>query len=253
MSHAQPPRRIGTQQPEPARDPDHDPDHVDLAVARVQPTRAAPRLAMAMWLVAAFVIIAVLKPWGGAGPATETLRPDAVAAPDITPAPTEDRSATGLALPICLGTGAWRVATLETSLRRATRVWRAIEPVSSVTGFDDPSIPSVPIVADQLSGLGFCAPAFGPAMPVGPAHVQAWQVLSPTVTNQVPLRQVQPASGATPIAALYVPRFGSWTTGRIVFEYEDTGAGTVWWFAVDLRITPVAAPSASPAPSPRSS
>lgn len=246
MSNAQPPRRIGTQAPEPERDP----NHIDLRVARVQPMRAAPRLAAAMWLVAAFVIVAVLKPWGGGGPVAETLRPDAAAAPAITPAPTEDRSATGLALPICLGTGAWRVATLETWRNRDVRVWRAIEPVATMTGFDDPRIPSVPVVADQLSGLGFCAPAYGPDMPVGPAHVQAWQLVSATVATNVSLRQVQPVDGATPIAGLYVPRFGPWTSGRIVFFYEDTGAGTTRWFAVDLKVTAApASPGASPAAS----
>src|SRR4051794_2619763 len=118
-----PSRRSGSQAPGPerSRDRDDDPDrgrddgdHVDLPVARVQPTRSAPRIAAAMWLVAAFVALAVLKPWGGAGPVAETLRPDAVALPDVTPAPTDDRSAAGLAVSACLGAGAWRVATLET-------------------------------------------------------------------------------------------------------------------------------------------
>ena len=207
-----------------------------------------------MWLVAAFVVIAVLKPWGGAGRATATLRPDAVAAPERTPVPTEDRSATGLALPICLGTGAWRIVTLETSLNRNVRVWRAIEPVATATGPLDPTIPSVPVVADVLSGLGWCAPAFGDDQPVGPARVRAWLVLDRYV-EPVTLRQVQPEHGTTPIAALYLPASGSWMSGRIVFEYTDAGTDAVRWFAADLKITPPAPPaSPSPAsPSPTSS
>jgi hypothetical protein len=237
MTPAQPPRRS-------ASTPDDDAT-ADAALTRVQAPRGAPRLAAAMWLLAAFVVVAVLKPWGGGGPVAATLRPDVVVPVEITPVPTRDRSATGLAVDVCLGAGGWRVASLETWRDRDVRVWRAIEPVANVTGLDDPTIPSVPIVADKLTGLGFCAPAFGPDMPIGPAHVAAYHVLSPTVMNTIPLRQVQPVDGATPIAALYVPRFEPWTTGRVVFQYEDAGAGTWRWFAADLQIlAPVPAPSA---------
>lgn len=245
MTHAQPPRRIGTQAPGSERDP----DHVDLAIARVRPSRGAPRLPVAMWLVAAFVVIAVAKPWGGGGPAAETLRPEAVAAPDITPTPTEDRSATGLAVPVCLGTGAWRVATLETWRSRDVRVWRAIEPIDSATGPLDARIPSVPVVADVLSGLGWCAPAFGDAQPLGPARVMAWQVIH-GVARSVALRQVQPVNGSTPIAALYVPATGSWTSGLIVFEYEDEGSGAIHWFGADVQVAPTASASGLPTADP---
>jgi len=231
-----------------ARDSDPPPDHIDLSVTRVQPPRAAPRLGAAMWLAAVFVVIAVLKPWGGGGRVAETLRPDVGAAVEVTPTPTEDRSAAGLAVSVCLGTGAWRVATLETWRNRDVRVWRAIEPAATAAGPLDPSIPSVPVVADVLSGLGWCAPAFGPDEPVGPATVRAWLVVD-GAAHAVTLRQIQPADGVTPIAALYLPVAGPWTSGRIVFQYTDSGAGAVSWFAADLQILP---PAASPAPAPTS-
>jgi hypothetical protein len=180
MTQAQPPRRSGSATDE---------DHVDLAVTRVQPARAAPRLSAAMWLLAAFVVIAVVKPWGGGGPSRAALAPDQVAPAEVTPEPTEDRSATGLAMPVCLGTGAWRVATLETWRERDVRVWRAIEPITEATGPLDPAIPGVPVVADLLSGLGWCAPAFGDDEPVGPATVRAW-IISGGVPGLVALRQV---------------------------------------------------------------
>ena len=237
MTHAQPPCRTGSQDPER--------DRADLPLERVQPSRSAPRLAASMWLVAALVIVAVLKPWGGAGPAAETLRPDALALPDVTPVPTEDRSATGLAVPDCLGTGAWRVATLETWRSRDVRVWRAIEPIQSATGPLDPRVPSVPVVADVLSGLGWCAPAFGDAEPVGPARVRAWQVVR-GVAVPITLRQVRPLDGITPIAALYLPIAGRWTSGLVVFEYDDEGTGAIQWFGADLQIAALASPGASP-------
>jgi hypothetical protein len=241
MRSAQPPRRTGSQAP----DTERDLDRIDLAVTRVQTPRAAPRLAAAMWVATAFVVIAVLKPWGGSAPAAPAPQQDVVVETVVTPAPTADRSAIGLAVAACLGTGAWRVASLETWRNRDVRVWRAIEPLAGATGLDDPEIPSVPVVADQLSGLGFCAPAFGPDMPIGPARIQAWQVVDPTganpIANPIALRQVQPVGGTTPIAALYVPRSGPWTSGRVIFRYEDAGAGTTRWFAVELQVV-------SPAP-----
>ncbi|HET7182573.1 MAG TPA: hypothetical protein VFI15_10110, partial [Candidatus Limnocylindrales bacterium] len=175
----------------------------------------------------------------------------------VTPAPTADRSATGLALAACLGTGAWRVASLETWRNRDVRVWRAIEPLAGATGLDDPGIPSVPVVADELAGLGFCAPAFGPDMPIGPARIQAWEVVGPSAANPIAtpiaLRQVQPVGGTTPIAGLYVPRSGPWTSGRVIFRYEDAGAGTTRWFAVELQVvgaapTPPALPTVTASP-----
>ena len=224
-----------------------DEDHIDLAVTRVQPPSGAPRMAAAMWLVAAFVVLAVVKPWGGAGPAAATLPRDVAVLVDVTPAPTEDRTATGLAVPVCLGAGAWRIATLETWRNRDVRVWRAIEPVTSATGALDPTIPLVPVVADVLSGLGWCAPAFGPDQPSGPARVQAWQVIG-GVARQVFLRQVQPATGNTPIAALYLPVTGAWRSGVVVFQYRDDSTGLDHWFGAELQI--LAAP---PSPSPPSS
>lgn len=246
MSHAQPPRRTGSE-------PDDDlVEHVDLAVTRVQAPRSAPRLAAAMWIVAACVLVAVLKPWGGGGPVPATLRPDVARPVEATPVPTEDRTATGLALSTCLGTGAWRVASLETWRNRDVRVWRAIEPVATASGPLDPSIPSVPVVADVLHGLGWCAPAYGPAQPVGPARVRAWQVVD-GAARALALRQVQPAEGSTPIAALYLPASGPWTSGLVVFRYDDTGTGVSSWFAADLRIlqpAPTEAPASNEAPAP---
>lgn len=235
MTDAQPPRHAGS---EPGESP------VPLAVTRLGPSAGAQRLPTAVWVVAAFVIVAVLKPWGGGGPVEATLRPDVAAPAVITPVPTEDRSATGLAIPVCLGSGGWRVATLETWRLRNVRVWRAIEPVDRATGPLDPAIPAVPVVADAITGLGWCAPAFGPDEPAGPAQVRAWQVIGVT-DHEVALRQVQPAGGVTPIAALYLPVSGAWTSGRIVFEYRDEGTGAAHWFAADLQIL-APAPSASP-------
>lgn len=243
MTHAQPPT--------PTRPPPDGGDRL-VPVIRVVAPRGAPRLAAAMWLVAAFVAIAIVKPWGGAGRIAPTFRPAAAVPVEVTPVPTEDRSATGLAGPVCLGTGGWRIASLETWHQREVRVWRAIEPIPLAAGPLDPAIPSVPVVADELAGLGWCAPAFGPTMPAGPAVIRAWHV-SGGVARTISLRQVQPEDGVTPIAALYLPSTGPWTSGLIVFEYRDTATARAAWFAAELDVLqaavtgpPATRPSASP-------
>lgn len=244
--------------------PDADAPAPDLRTIRVRPHTGTSWVPAAVWAVAALVGLAMLKPWGTASPQpTPGFRPATSAVAVITPAPTADRTADGLAAPICLGTGAWRVATLERWRTQDVRVWRAIEPVAAATGPTDPSIPSVPIVAVELTGLGWCAPSYGPDKPTGPAMVTAWSVAG-GIARELPLRQIRPAEGTTPIAALYVPLTrcpepkvcipllpelvpGPWITGHVVFRYVDEGAARTAWFAAEVQILPPAdGPSARP-------
>ena len=201
--------------------------------------------------------LAILKPWGiGSPPGTP--RPDVTVAATtvpLTPIPTEDRSADGLAAPICLGTGGWRIASLESWRTQDVRVWRAIEPIADATGPLDPAIPSVPIVAVRIAALGWCAPAFGPDRPVGPVNVTA-SFIRDDVASELALLQVHPTDGSTPIAALYVPLLpggvpGHWETGRVVFRYRDSGTGRVLWLAADITILPPGSDATSaPIPTP---
>ncbi|HYK95581.1 MAG TPA: hypothetical protein VE011_06935 [Candidatus Dormibacteraeota bacterium] len=248
---------------------DRDPLEDERAAARlttevVRPPIDEGLLPAALGVVVALVVVAILKPWAWGTPApTGLLGVDAGATAEVTPIPTEDRSAAGLAGSVCLGTGGWTVASLETWRTQDVRVWRAVEPVVSATGPLDPSIPSVPIVAIKLSALGWCAPGYGRAMPVGPADVTAWTVQGSGAVR-LELRQVRPVDGITPIAALYVPLTRCtepticasllpapvprpWTTERVVFHYQDEGTPTTAWFAADITILP--APE-SPPPSP---
>ena len=250
--------------------PDAEPQDLDagdgrLMVARVRPRLRDSRLSTAVGVVAVLVGLAILKPWGVAAPSPS--RAPRLATPTpvvVTPEPTADVSAEGLASPICLGAGGWRVVSRETWETQDVRVWRAIEPAPAATGPLDPVIPSVPIVAVELTALGWCAPAYGPAKPVGPATVSAWWVEGGVATALL-LEQLQPATGVTPLAALYLPLGGcptnlrcaapgaspgggpaassppgggAWTTGRVVFHWVDEGAGTEAWLAADISIIP---------------
>lgn len=222
-------------------------------VAMVRPRAGNTRIAGALWAVSALILIAIVKPWGIGEPAVLTPERQAIS-PTITPTPvpTIDQSADGLAASICLGPGSWRIVSLETWRTQDVRVWRAIEPVVDASGPLDPTIPSVPIVAVTLSALGWCAPAYGDGRPVGPASVTAWHVRD-GIATELGLRRVQPTSGATPIAALYVPLTRcsapatcapllpepvptSWSAGRVVFRYVDKGLARTQWLAADIEI-----------------
>ncbi|MEO5704863.1 MAG: hypothetical protein ABIZ52_05215 [Candidatus Limnocylindrales bacterium] len=237
----------------------------DLATVRVRTRSGDPRIAMALWAVAALVGVAILKPWGGSSP-EPTFRPVAVAPSilPVTPVPTEDRTSEGLASEFCLGAGTWQVASLETWREQDVRVWRAIEPARGASGPLDPFIPAAPIVAFALAALGWCAPAFGAERPAGPATITAWYVRGTTATA-LELHQVRPVDGETELGALYVPLTtcpdqticapllrdpvpGPWVTGRVVFRYLDEGADSAVWLAADVEILSPA--SGTPAPSP---
>ena len=168
-----------------------------------------------------------------------------------TPQPTED-TAVGLAGPVCLGADAWRVASLETWREQDVRVWRAVEPIADAIGPLDPAIPTVPVVAIAVEALGWCAPGYGPERPVGPVLVEGWIVID-GVASELELRQVVPAGGTTPLAALYQPiarcALGEsctpqqtrrvpqrWVAGRVVFRYEDRGAAAAVWFGADVEL-----------------
>ena len=233
----------------------------ELVVQRVRLDARNQRLPALTALVALFLGLSILKPWGAIGDQpTPPPRPFTATA---TPAPVEPTSDTpeGLAAPVCLGAGAWRLASLETWRAQDVRVWRALEPLGEASGPLDPAIPVVPVIALDVGALGWCAPAYGPEEPVGPADVQAWTIVDGSA-SRLPLLRVLPTHGETPIAALYVPltpcdaagpcpstfswiRRRSWASGLVVFRYEDAGTGRIAWFAADIELIPL--PTAVPA------
>jgi hypothetical protein len=224
----------------------------------VRPPVADRGLSVAAGFVALLIGIAVLKPWGAPSADSPVVVPPRAAAtplgpqiPPTTPRPTDD-SAEGVAGPVCLGAGAWRVASLETWRDQDVRVWRAIEPITDADGPLDPAIPTVPVAGTQVEALGWCAPAFGPERPIGPEQVDCWIVID-GIAQRLRLRRVLPVRGTTHLAALYVPTAacpleatcsppkagpagGSWTAGRVVFRYADQGGATTVWFGADVEL-----------------
>jgi hypothetical protein len=231
------------------------------AVQRVRLDARNQRLPALTALAVVFIGLSILKPWGAIGDQPTPPPRDFRATP--TPAPVEPTSETpeGVAAPVCLDAGAWRLASLETWRTQDVRVWRAVEPVGEASGPLDPAIPVVPVIALEVGALGWCAPAYGPEKPVGPADVQAWTIVDGS-PSRLPLLRVLPTHGETQLAALYVPltacdagdpcpstfswiRRLRWTSGRVVFRYEDAGTGRIAWFGADIELIP--SPTAAPA------
>ena len=244
------------------------PEQIGFPVRQVRPPIADRGLSIAGGLAALVIGIAFLKPWGSMGdtPTPGPRRVTATATAGPTPRPTDD-SADGLAGPVCLGAGAWRIASVETWRNQDVRVWRAIEPIGEASGPLDPAIPTAPVVGLEILALGWCAPVYGAERPVGPAQVDGWIVLD-GVAHLLELRQVLPARGSTALAGLYVPvapcalgvpcepaqtRFVTqrWETGRVVFRYEDRGAATTLWFGADVELYAPAGPGVTATPAPR--
>ena len=243
------------------------PEEIGFPVTPVRPPIADQGLSIAGVVVAFVIGLALLKPWGAAGD-TPTLGPPRFVAtpyPAFTPSSIAD-TPEGLAGPVCLGAGAWRVASVETWRDQDVRVWRAIEPAVEASGPLDPAIPTVPLVGLEIRALGWCAPAYGPDRPVGPATVHGWIVLN-GAAHVLELRQVLPARGTTALAGLYVPispcplgvpcapaqtRFVTqrWETGRVVFRYEDEGAAATLWFGADVELDVLSEPDGSATPPP---
>jgi hypothetical protein len=236
-----------------------DPEHGGFPIAPVRPPVADRRLPLAAVLVVALIGLAVVKPWATpgdeaarSGPADPRPAPSVVDTSSPTPGPTPDTAA-DLAGPVCLGAGGWEIASLETWRDHDVRVWRAVDPIGQAAGPLDPRIPTAPAVGLEIRALGWCAPAYGPDRPVGPAQVTAWIVID-GVAHELELRQILPEEGATYLAAVYVPvapcPLGTtcprsatrsvtqpWPSGRVVFRYEDLGGRTTTWFGADAMLS----------------
>jgi hypothetical protein len=173
-----------------------------------------------------------------------------------------------LASTVCLGTDAWRVASIETwqlivagrPVTQQVRVWRAISPIGFAHGPLDPSIPTVVVAATEIDSLGWCAPGTGADAATGPIEVTAWRVAPDgSSARPIPIRRVAPIGGDTPYAALYrevtdcVVGFGcsgggvpllapTWAAGAYVFRYATADLRT-WWFGAEVQVLPEPTPA----------
>jgi hypothetical protein len=247
------------------------------SLGQVPAKARGPRFDAAAILVATLLVLAILKPWEiGAGAPGPTVPARTSAPASIAPTATSDITPEGIAAPVCLGTQAWRIATVETWQlviagaieTQQVRVWRAIDPVATALGPDDSRIPIVPIASMEIDALGWCAPSSGPGRALGRVDVTVWRLGHAGAAAEVTVRRVAPTVGETPFAALYrevtdclggygcsgsgVPLLApTWAPGRYVLRYLEQATARTWWFGAELQIVPQpGGPATQPTPKP---
>jgi hypothetical protein len=226
-----------------------------MASARITAGSARWRLSLAA--VAAFLVIAVLKPWGTTAPTAGT-RGAPSPVPDrqlIAAAPRDDDLADLRSN--CDEPFGWRVYSREGRITGMPfRVWSSVTPATSATGPTDPSIPLVQ-VAPTIEALGYCAPWRGADAPPEGVAVSAWE-LEPgprpgdrMTARPLSLVAVAPARPSQ-FTGLYHEHDASrpgashdpdetWPHGEYVFRVSADGWAR--WWAVEVSL-----PWASPAP-----
>lgn len=206
-------------------------------------------------LTAAFLVVAIVKPWPAASEApVELVRASATPTAAATPDPL------AVVRHECQDPPGWRSYTKERWSGGTLHVWMTVQPAD---GHHAPieDLPTVPYATEVL-GLGFCTP-YGSETerPPDGASVQVWRVdetaTSRGTTPRATLLTVKPAVAGLelPYGALFAPPGPDlrgaperWTPARYVFQVVGPGRGYERWWAVE--IDPPLHPLASARPSP---
>jgi len=211
------------------------PDGTPPVVVRVPAPRRETAARVAV-ILAAFLAVAIVKPW----PSSE---PRAAASPVSRAASAEPRPTETIS-PVagyCNDPVGWRVATVEQLLDgTALRGWGAVEPVVA-TGPRDVRIRSFVVSSASVSALGYCAPPYD--IPPADAQVRIYRVDDRRAPEQVSVVRLGP-NPASSLGALYrppadaqtpTPNAPSWATGLYVFEVSAAD-GYQRWFGADVRL-----------------
>lgn len=204
------------------------------------------RLELAVGVLAAIVVIAIVKPWGPGTP-VPAAQPAAGTPPASFGSTRSSAPETPATAPssYCEYAGGWRIASIERSSDSEWRAWKAIDPAVGVRRPVDPAIPFVEVIATSVLAVGYCAPSSGPDSPDLGASMVAWRLLE---GKAEPLAVRELGSGmSTILGALFKPpdASGSWPAGRYVFRVGD------YWLGAEVRqAVPRADSSASVSPSP---
>lgn len=245
-------------------EPEAAPETPIVAVQRIGgPDRRAFGLVV---IVLAVLLVAVVKPWGGAPPAADrTAVAIAPRQPLATPAdsgrsrPRPSARADGEVIP-CWSSDDWRAVTVERRERQTVISWMAVDPVSA-GGADDPAIPVLRVVADHVMALGFCEP-LSTDVPIEslPGALSVWRLTEESRSGDTIVTRVEPLRAAAPIeedaAAVFRPGSGEWRPGRYAVQVLATAARARdgrplrgRWFGVEIVPLPHDAPQTqAPAP-----
>jgi len=219
------------------------------------PTVAAAVLA----LVAAGLVLAVLKPWTVLEEPIPTHRPaptqpaavvasasPADASPVLAATPTSFPRGTRVFR--CLGGRHWTLVTDETQGAQELPSWTRVDPLLGATGPDDPAIPWERVGADAVRAIGVCLPG-APSVPGAspdPETVGATIVVRRPRDPAWPARWgweevgVVPWTGEMAVegGAMVAPGPGAdggvWAVGDYVVEVRPAYVGPSAWFGVRI-------------------
>ncbi len=199
-------------------------------------------------LIAVFLAIALVKPWGD-GDGARGPRPT----PRVTAAPTVAPTADPLAAlrRNCQDPPGWRVYSRERWASTTVRSWRTLEPVFGASGPLDPSVPILPLVG-EIDALGYCSPWTAGERPPADAGIDGWRIAlasggdprsgAEPRAESIPLQPFDPTWPSL-LGALYGPpvdRFDphlgdsvGWPAGRYVFAIRAPGYER--WWGVDVE------------------
>ena len=191
--------------------------------------RQAVRL---VWLAAALIFVAMIKPWPQAAPAHETSAPVVRATPAVTVAPEI------IAAEPCTGSW-WSVEVDEAAAGPIARVWVLTDAVEAV-GPLDARIRFVTIASQEVIGLGFCppfhdVPAGGSAtffrLDPGPSPFKTTAVSMPRADEirANTLYRPSPDPGAAASGQ------EGWPAGRYVMRIDGQD-GYRRWLGLDVRL-----------------
>jgi hypothetical protein len=224
-------------------------------VVRV-PSRAPRTGARVFVALTGFLLLALIKPWGGTEPTTGSLaaavvqvRAGATPAELVTSAPAAPPSP-GPAEIVCAPAG-WQVVTLDRLADWTVRTWIPAAPVRA-SGPLDPSIPTVRLESPRVLSIGVCGsndPAGGDlAVARATLIVAAWN----TASAGLRALDVSTAQGArldSRLARLYAPARGlgtatTWPMGHFILELAPLvgvgagsgvdGSATRWYIGVTV-------------------
>jgi hypothetical protein len=209
-------------------------------------------------IVATLTVLAILKPWtvasgtgSGAGSHAPSQPVGATEEPDSTIPATLESALTREIQRMCASPSGWRVSTLQRWPGRAApiRSWSVVEPIEASEA-TDPRIPIIPVAADTISALGYCAPTAGPDQVPTDAKAELYRV-DATGAHRVAAVRVEPRQ-ETPVGVLWAPSRGAnrrqgstgWPDGVYVIRVANSGGTFERWLGAELRTTPGRSPAA---------
>jgi hypothetical protein len=196
------------------------------------------------------LVLAIFKPWGTVLPRESdndsSSGVTASSAPSTSPSPEVAAVVAARELErMCAAPSGWRLSTLQmwTGRTRPIRSWAVVQPVEADRPTDR-RIPIIPVAADRIAAIGYCAPESGEDVPPADAKAELYEIDS--IAHLVSARRIEPRI-ETPMGVLWAPGSNtgrrdplgrrSWSDGVYVIHIFNPSGSFDRWLGGELRIT----------------